>query len=135
MAEPELLWSPSPERVERAAITKFARERGLPEDYASLWQWSVDNLEDFWQAIWEHFDVRSETPYGEVLSSHEMPGATWFGGATVNYAEHAFRGKPDDKLAIQHASELRELGEWTWGDLRRETARVRAGLQELGVGE
>jgi acetoacetyl-CoA synthetase len=135
MAEPELLWSPSPERVKRATLTRFARERDLPQEYSQLWQWSVDNLEDFWQAIWEFFGVQSETPYERVLGSHEMPGAQWFTGARVNYAEHAFRGKPDDKLAIQHASEVRELGEWTWGDLRRETARIRAGLAELGVGE
>jgi len=64
-----------------------------------------------------------------------MPGAKWFEGATVNYAEHAFRDKPDDKLAIQHASERRDSGEWTWGDLRRETARLQARLRSLGVGQ
>ena len=69
-----------------------------------------------------------------MLASREMPGARWFPGAEVNYAEHMFRGKADDAVAIRHASELRELGEWTWGDLRRETARIRAGLVALGVG-
>src|SRR6185436_13781741 len=59
----------------------------------------------------------------------------WFPGAQVNYAQHLFAGKPDDRLAIQHASESRVLAPWTWGDLRRETARIRAGLVARGVGE
>jgi acetoacetyl-CoA synthetase len=131
-AGPELLWKPSPERVERAAITQFARDRGLPERYDELWRWSVENLDEFWAAIWEHFDV--EGGYGEVLASREMPGAKWFTGAKVNYAEHMFRGVEPDAVAIRHASELRQLGEWTWADLRRETARIRAGLAARGVG-
>jgi acetoacetyl-CoA synthetase len=130
----DLLWTPSPERVERATVTRFARERGLPEDYHELWDWSVQNLEDFWGAIWDFFDVDSAAPYERVLGSHEMPGAEWFPGTELSFASHVFRGKTDDSLAIQHASELRELDSWTWGDLRRETARVRAGLQARGVG-
>src|SRR4051794_261757 len=130
---PPVLWTPSPERVERALVTRFAREHGLPEDYDALWRWSVEHLEDFWALIWKHFGVAGS--YDAVLASREMPGAEWFPGARVNYAGHMFAGKPDDRLAIQHASESRELASWTWGDLRRETARVRAGLVALGVGE
>jgi acetoacetyl-CoA synthetase len=106
-------------------------DRGL-ESYDALWRWSVDELEAFWASIWEYFEV--EGSYERVLGSRDMPGAQWFPGARVNYAEHMFRGKPDDALAIQHASESRPLGEWTWGDLRRETARVRAGLLARGIG-
>src|SRR5664279_253318 len=62
-----------------------------------------------------------------------MPGAQWFPGAEISYAEHMFRGKDDHALAIQHASELRELGSWTWGELRTQTARIAAGLRALGV--
>ena len=62
-----------------------------------------------------------------------MPGAVWFPGAQVNYAEHLFRGKDPDAVAIVHASELRELGEVTWGELREQTARIAAGLRALGV--
>src|SRR4051795_13439438 len=130
---PPVLWTPSPARIERARITSFARARGLPEDYGALWRWSVEHLEDFWAAIWDEFGVAGS--YDAVLGSREMPGAEWFPGARVNYAEHLFRGKPDDRLAIQHASESRELAAWTWGDLRRETARIRAGLRGLGVGK
>jgi acetoacetyl-CoA synthetase len=73
--------------------------------------------------------------YDRVLGSREMPGAEWFPGARVNYAERIFAGKDDDAVAIQHASELRELATWTWGELRDQTARIRAGLVARGVGE
>jgi len=137
--EPKILWKPSPERIERAEITRFARwvadTRGVDVtgSYEALWRWSVDDLEGFWAAIWEYFDVRAATPYEQVLASREMPGARWFPGATLNYTENLLARRPDDAVAIRHASELRELGSWTWRDLRRETARIRAGLEALGV--
>ncbi len=68
-----------------------------------------------------------------MLASREMPGAQWFPGAEVNYAEHLFRGKADDAVAIVHASELRELSELTWGELRHQTASMIARLRALGV--
>src|SRR4051795_9046609 len=129
----ELLWQPSPERVERATLTRFARERGLPEDYGELWRWSVDNLDEFWAAIWDFFSI--DGSYEKVLGNREMPGAEWFPGSRLSYAHHIFRGKDDGEVAIRHASELRDLGEWTWGDLRDQTARIAAGLRRLGVRE
>jgi acetoacetyl-CoA synthetase len=140
MSEPILLWEPSPERVEGAAITAFQRwlreTRGLElEGYDALWRWSVDRLEEFWEAIVEYFDVRLDPADAPVLGEHTMPGAKWFEGATTSYAEHTFRGKADDALAIQHASEIRPLASWTWGELRSQTARIKAGLERLGVGK
>src|SRR3954453_9695956 len=129
----DLLWTPSAERIERANLTKFARKRGLPEDYAELWQWSVDKLEEFWAAIWDEY-VDADQAYEQILANRKMPGTEWFPGAKLNYAKHVFRGRDPDALAIQHASETRELASWTWGDLERETARIRAGLVDLGVG-
>jgi acetoacetyl-CoA synthetase len=129
----ELLWEPSAERVDRANVTRFARARGLPEEYGELWRWSVENLDEFWAAVWDHFGV--EGSYDRVLGNREMPGAEWFPGARVSYARHMFRGKDDSRVAIRHASELRELGEWTWGDLREQTARIATGLRRLGVGK
>jgi acetoacetyl-CoA synthetase len=128
------LWTPSLDQVERATLTRFARDRGLPEDYHELWRWSVENIEEFWAAIWEWFGVESETPYERVLGSREMPGAEWFPGARLNYAQHVFRDTRDDDVAIRHASESRELGEWTWAELREQTARIAAGLRAAGVG-
>ena len=129
------LWTPSPERIERATLTRFARERGLPEDYASLWQWSVADIERFWGAVWDFFEVEASVPYERVLGSREMPGAEWFPGARLSYARHVFRGKDDAAPALQHASELRELDAWSWGELREQTERIATGLKRLGVGE
>jgi acetoacetyl-CoA synthetase len=133
LMEPKLLWRPSAERAERAAITAFARGVGREGDYGGLWRWSVDDLEGFWAAVWEHFDVQASEPYERVLGRREMPGAEWFPGSRLSYAEHFFRGRDDGAVAIRHASELRELSEWTWGELRAQTARLAAGLRALGV--
>ncbi len=139
MPDPEVLWTPSEERVRAATITRYrewlAREHGVAaDDYAALWRWSVDQLEAFWGSIVEFFDVRFETPASCVLGDARMPGAQWFPGGRLSYAEHIFRGKDDGALALQHASEVRELGVWTYGELRRQTAQVAAGLRALGVG-
>jgi len=137
-ANGELLWEPSAELVERSRLVAFMRwlerERGLSfADYHELWQWSVDDLDGFWSAIWEFFDVQADGDRRPVLASREMPGAQWFPNTRVNYAEHVFRGKRDEEVAILHASELRELGELRWGELRRQVAGVAAGLRALGV--
>jgi len=129
----KLLWEPGRERIERAKLTAFARHVGVDGPYEELWRWSVEDVARFWDAVWSWFAVEAERPYERVLASAEMPGAEWFPGAELSYARHVFRGKDDDAVAIRHASELRELGEWTWGDLRRETARIAAGLRALGV--
>ncbi|MGZ4278968.1 MAG: AMP-binding protein, partial [Solirubrobacteraceae bacterium] len=133
--QPDLLWTPSKERIERSALTAYARAIGREGPYDELWQWSVDDLDGFWASIWEHFDVQAAEPYERVLGDRTMPGAQWFPGARLSYAEHLFRGKDDAAVAIRHASELREVGELTWGELRDMTARVAAGLRRLGVGE
>ena len=139
--EPQLLWTPSREWVQRTTLSRYMKwlvaERGLSFDgYAQLWDWSVDDLDAFWSSIVEFFDVRFADGGETVLGSREMPGAQWFPGARISYAEHVFRGKDDDAVAILHRSEVRrELGEWTWGELRSHTARVAAGLRALGVSE
>ena len=136
--QPTILWSPTPERVARARLTHYAdwlREtRGLELDgYAELWQWSVDDLEAFWESIWDYFGVEASKPYERVLGSRAMPGAEWFPGARLSYARHIFRNRDDSEVAIRHASELRELESMTWGELRRLTAAIASGLREIGV--
>ncbi|MEA2143507.1 MAG: acetoacetyl-CoA synthetase [Solirubrobacteraceae bacterium] len=128
------IWTPTDERAEHATITRFAEHVGRPGPYEDLWRWSVDDVERFWRAVWDFFDVQADGDPSVVLASHEMPGARWFPDVALNYAEHVFRGKDDDTVAIRHVSELRDLSEWTWGELRRETARIRAGLVAQGVG-
>ena len=117
-------------------MTRYMRwlkdERGLEfDDYAALWRWSTEDLEAFWGSLWEFFDVQAS--YDEVLADRSMPGAQWFSGAELSYPEHIFRDRPGDRVAIRHASELRDPGEWTWDELREQTARVRAGLQAMGI--
>jgi acetoacetyl-CoA synthetase len=135
---PEKLWEPPAELVERSRMTEYIRwlatERGLELDgYDNLWRWSVDDLEGFWSSIWDFFEVQADGGYDEVLSSRKMPGAEWFSGARLNYAEHVFTGKDNAETAILHASELRELEELSWGELRAKVAAVAAGLRDLGV--
>jgi len=135
---PEKLWEPSAGLVERSRMTEYMRwlaaERGLELDgYDDLWRWSVEDLEGFWSSIWDFFEVQADGGYDRVLGSREMPGAEWFAGARLNYAEHVFAGKEDAEPAILHASELRELDQLSWGELRAQVAAVAAGLRGLGV--
>ncbi|HXV05663.1 MAG TPA: AMP-binding protein, partial [Solirubrobacterales bacterium] len=135
----EKLWEPSAEMVEGARMTEYMRwlgqERGLHfGGYHELWRWSVEDLEGFWSSIWDFFGVRADGTYERVLSGHEMPGARWFEGASLNYAEHAFAGKDDAEVAIAHASELRALTELSWGELRAQVGALAAALRGLGVG-
>jgi acetoacetyl-CoA synthetase len=127
---PTLLWEPPAELTERAVMTRYLRERGF-DRYDELWRWSVEDLDGFWGSIWDFFGVAGS--YDRVLASREMPGAQWFPGTQVNYAEHLFRGKDPAATAIVHASELRDLGHLTWGELREQTARLAALLRSLGV--
>ncbi len=113
----------------------WSETRGLDlPDYGRLWEWSVADLEGFWASVWERFGVMASVPYERVLGSRVMPGAVWFPGARLNFAEHVLRPRADGDVAIRHASELRALGEVTQGELRAEVARVAAGLRALGVG-
>ena len=137
-AAPEKLWEPPAELVENSRLREFMRwlqaERGLGfATYDELWQWSVDDLEAFWSAIWDFFGVQADGEYKRALGSREMPGAEWFTGTSLNYAEHVFAAKDDAETAILHASELRDLGELSWGELRAQAAATAAGLRALGV--
>jgi acetoacetyl-CoA synthetase len=135
---PPIVWTPSDERIGSATITRYREwlneRRGLRlESYDDLWRWSVGELEDFWASIWEFFEVAASEPYERVLASRQMPDADWFPGARLSYAQHVFRDRRDDDVAIRHASELRPLGEWTWGELRASAGAVAAVLRESGV--
>jgi acetoacetyl-CoA synthetase len=130
---PPILWVPPAELVERATMSRFMRVYGHAE-YGALWRWSVDDLEGFWRGIWDFFDVQADGSPDRVLGSRAMPGAEWFPDVRLSYPEHIFRGKRDEDVAMIDSSELRELGTWTWGELRSETAAIRAGLVARGVG-
>ena len=135
---PLVLWKPSESFQSGTALRRYMRwlgDRGASvESYDELWQWSVDDLERFWASIWDYFEVDASVPYERVMGSRDMPGAEWFPGARLSYAEHVFRDRDDSAVAIWHASELRGLSGMTWGDLRSLTARIAGGLRALGVG-
>jgi acetoacetyl-CoA synthetase len=128
MQEGQLLWTPSdPDATEMA---RFMRARGF-SDYHELWRWSVEDLDGFWAALWDWFEIGA--PYDSVLGSREMPGAEWFPGAELNYAEQLFRAARAGGPAIAHASESQPLAELSWDELADQVARCAAGLRRLGV--
>ena len=135
-----VLWAPSPDVSETTEIGRYLawleHERGLSfSGYEGLWRWSVDDLPAFWSSIWEFFEVRAHAPYSTVLGSDEMPGATWFPGARLNFAEHLVGSDDDaDRVAIVSRSQTRDPIELTFAELREQVARARAGLARLGVG-
>ncbi|MFI1971889.1 acetoacetate--CoA ligase [Streptomyces cinnamoneus] len=146
---PEPLRRPGQDRVARAQVTRFhawaADRHGAPAplpgdpaaSYAALHRWSVDELETFWQAVTEWCDVRFTAPYERVLADRAMPGARWFPGATLNYAEHALRTAQDparaQEPALLHVDETHDPRPVTWGDLRRQVGSLAAELRRLGV--
>ena len=112
MPEGQLLWTPSdPDASEMA---RLMRARGL-SDYGELWRWSVEDLDGFWGALWEWFEI--DSAYERVLGSRKMPGAEWFPGASLSYAEQLFRAARPGEVAILHASESQPLAELTWDEL------------------
>ena len=102
-------------------------------DYTELWRWSVDDLESFWGALWDYFRVQASAPYARVLGSRAMPGAEWFPGARLNYAENVLRRQRDGGIALLHASESRPLEALSWPELGRQVRIVATRLRALGV--
>ncbi len=136
--EGDLLWQPSDARIERAEITRFiawlGRERGVQTDsYAALWQYSIDHLPEFWEAVWDFFEIKTSTPYKGVLAEKIMPGAKWFEGSHLNYAEHVMRRARGDEPAIFFAAEKTSLKSLSWNEMSRDVARLAAQLRRLGV--
>ncbi|HEX7149004.1 MAG TPA: acetoacetate--CoA ligase, partial [Actinomycetota bacterium] len=132
----EPIWEPSPERVERANITRYLHwlrdRRGLRfASYDELWRWSVEDLDGFWTSIWEFFEVGGPAP-SPALAERRMPGARWFPGATLNHAELSLR-RHDDHPALLFGNEAGELGSISYAELGRRVAAVAAGLRRLGV--
>ncbi|MEN4396087.1 acetoacetate--CoA ligase [Mycolicibacterium senegalense] len=134
MSQPQ--WEPTPEGVEAARVTDFARfveaRTGISApDYQSLWQWSVDEPAAFWGAVWDYFDL-GERPE-RVLVGEEMPGVQWFPGARLNYVDQVDRQARDDRPAILTVAEGGAVTELSWAELLRRTAAFAHTLRSLGV--
>ncbi|MFD3564442.1 acetoacetate--CoA ligase [Streptomyces sp. NPDC058686] len=142
-ANPTPLWKPDQEFIAEAQITRFqawaSEHYGAPADggYEALHRWSVTELDTFWKAVADWFDIRFTTPCTRVLGDRSMPGAEWFPGATLNYAEHALRTATDparaDTPAILHVDETHEPRPVTWAELRRQVGSLAAELRTIGV--
>jgi acetoacetyl-CoA synthetase len=135
--EGKLLWAPSSSGKERSTITAYLSwlrtHRGLSfSTYDELWAWSVSDLDSFWSSIWEFFEVAGERPPSVVVQDRTMPGARWFPGTHLNYAQLALKG-PDDDIAIIATSEGGPTRSITYGRLRRDVFSLAAGLRRLGV--
>ena len=136
--EGQLLWKPSEEWLRQANVTAFTewlgRTRDLQfADYAALHRWSVEHLEEFWTAIWDYFEVQSSSPYDCVLANRNMPGAQWFPGAHLNYAEHIFRRFNNNEAALVFASEDHELSELGWQELAAKVNVLSRWLRHAGL--
>jgi acetoacetyl-CoA synthetase len=136
--EGELLWTPSAAQVEDANLTRFAkwlaRERGLEFDsYNAMWHWSVTELEDFWQAIWDYFGIQASAPHTCVLGKRTMPGAEWFPGARLNYAQHVLRNERPGADALLFTSETAPLTGVPWEAFAGQMRILATRLREFGV--
>jgi acetoacetyl-CoA synthetase len=133
-----LLWEPAPDAREHSRMGRFLDhleqryDVTLPDQEAA-WRWSVDHLDELWSELAATFEVRFHRQPQAVLPDATMPGARWFPGATLNYAEHALRRR-DDGPAIVAVSQTRARVELSWAELADQVARAAAGLRRLGVG-
>ena len=137
ISEGYLLWEPSNGIKSRSNISRYINWLGAERNlrfgqYDDLWEWSVENIEDFWGSIWDYFSVESSSPYTRVISQQDMPYTQWFEGSQLNYAEHALRRR-DDHPAIKSKSEIRPLTTISYGELYERVGAVAAGLKRLGV--
>lgn len=133
----KILWKPSEDFVNQSNLKHY--ENWLKEhkqlyfkSYDDLWQWSIDEVETFWQSLWEYFDIINYSSYQEVLSSYDMPGAKWFEGATLNYAEHIFRKKSDTRPALFFKNEKTQKTV-SWKELEEQVKATQQFLIRNGI--
>ncbi|TWG49301.1 MULTISPECIES: acetoacetate--CoA ligase [unclassified Aminobacter] len=140
LKEGDFLWEGSDAFKQSTGVADFLRwlreKRGLDfANYGELQTWSAKEIEAFWAAIYDYFEVMSDTPYETVLAKREMPGAQWFVGARVNYAEHILRHEADDpeKVVVHHLSEIRPLAGMKWRELGDMVRKIATRLRAMGV--
>ena len=135
---PKLLWEPSPAQIEQSNMYRFmqyvnARHGKAFMRYDELYQWSIEAIPDFWAAIWDFMEIRASRPGDRVVDDlGQMPGARWFEGARLNFAENLLRYR-DDHLALVFKGEDRPVRRMTYAELHQAVARVAAALRACGV--
>ncbi|GAC1517356.1 MAG: acetoacetate--CoA ligase [Acidimicrobiales bacterium] len=135
--DPEVLWEPPADALDRSRFGAWLRWLAVAKgvslaDYADAWQWSVEDLPGFWSSIWDHLGVVAHDLPRAVLPDASMPGARWFPGATLNYAENVVARAPTGEAVLSH-SQTRAAVSLSGPELRDQVARARAGLVRLGV--
>jgi acetoacetyl-CoA synthetase len=136
--EGELLWTPTAAQVEDTNLSRFAkwlvRERGLQFDsYEAMWKWSVSKIEDFWQTMWDYFGIQSSVRHTRVLGKRTMPGAEWFPGARLNYAQHILRNERAGADALLSMSETTPLLGVPWESFAGQVRILGTQLRRMGV--
>lgn len=138
MAKKTPLWEPSEERKQNANITRFIqfvnRKYGKSlSTYWDLYDWSVSEIPDFWAAVWDFVEIRASQPYEKVVDDLEkFPGASWFPGAKLNFAQNLLRYR-DDRLAFKFVGETQKTAQMTYAELYDTVARLAQSLKELGI--
>jgi acetoacetyl-CoA synthetase len=132
------IWSPSKEFIEEANITTFLKwlkeEKSLDFScYEELWDWSCTNIEAFWRLIIEYYSIDLKGEYENVISSHLMPGVSWFEGTQVNYTAQLFKNKTNKYPALISKTESGEIKEYSWDLLYQQVASVSAFLKSKGI--
>ncbi len=132
------LWEPSQEMIDKSNLKKFMswleNYRGLKfEDYQELWEWSITEIEAFWTAIWDYYEIIGTKNDNEVLSGEKILNVKWFPGAKLNYAEHVFRNADPDQPAVIYQSEIRSQQELSWAELKKNTAAIAQYLKSIGI--
>lgn len=135
---PKMLWQPSADLLRDCNLAHYtqwlAQAKNLHfDDYHALWKWSTEQLDDFWESLWEYFRIEHHAPYREVLSGTQMPDYKWFEGATLNYAAHIFRQKTAARPAIIFQSERHALSEMSWATLENQTAALAHFFRGCGI--
>jgi len=137
IAEGELLWTPSVERVARSHLTRYLRwleAHGRKfENYEALWRWSVADLPAFWQSMVDFCELKFSQPASKVLGRREMPGAEWFPGARLNYAAQALRHERPGEDAIVHLSERQPLKSMSWTEFARQVRVLATWMRSIGI--
>ena len=138
--EREVLWSPSENRSTNTMLAKYkswlSSEHSLCFDnYQELWEWSVNDIEFFWETIWNFFDVKASKLYSKVLAKKEMPGTVWFPGSELNYVDQLLRQKEITpyKIAVVSQSETFGRVELTWTELYQQVASVADQFRKVGL--
>jgi acetoacetyl-CoA synthetase len=138
--EGDLLWEPSPAVIEQANMTHYmewlAQNKDLDfEGYRQLWQWSVENTADFWKSLWDYFQITASQQPTDILADKRMPGAKWFSGARLNYAENFFARMDGEETAVLYKAEDQPLKTIKWQEIYDQTRALAHVLRGMGVQE